>query len=114
MTGWSSIGLALRSIAWTILLPGLAGILLPGLAAVYLPWRYFGLARVKPSLRNPVHLIGLLGITLGRAYEEPALRRRFGAAYERYTERVGRWLPRLRFRPAVKSEPSRSVVTISP
>ncbi len=164
MTGWSSIGLALRSIAWTILLPGLA--------AGYLPWRYFGLARVKPSLRNPVDLIGLLGITLGAvllgtciwefarrgrgtlspldpprevvvhglyryvrnpmylsvslivlgevlltwsrplllywavwfvavnvfvmAYEEPALRRRFGAAYERYTEQVGRWLPRLR------------------
>lgn len=28
------------------------------------------------------------------AYEEPALRRRFGAAYEEYTRRVKRWLPR--------------------
>jgi len=28
-------------------------------------------------------------------YEEPTLRRRFGAAYERYTREVGRWLPRL-------------------
>lgn len=27
-------------------------------------------------------------------YEEPALRRRFGAAYERYTRSVGRWLPK--------------------
>ncbi len=26
-------------------------------------------------------------------YEEPTLRRRFGAAYEDYTRRVGRWLP---------------------
>jgi protein-S-isoprenylcysteine O-methyltransferase Ste14 len=26
-------------------------------------------------------------------YEEPALRRRFGASYERYTQQVGRWLP---------------------
>jgi protein-S-isoprenylcysteine O-methyltransferase Ste14 len=26
-------------------------------------------------------------------YEEPALRRRFGASYERYTRQVGRWLP---------------------
>jgi protein-S-isoprenylcysteine O-methyltransferase Ste14 len=29
-------------------------------------------------------------------YEEPTLRRRFGAAYERYTRSVGRWLPRPR------------------
>lgn len=29
------------------------------------------------------------------AYEEPTLRRRFGAAYERYTKQVGRWVPRL-------------------
>ena len=28
-------------------------------------------------------------------YEEPSLRRRFGAAYERYTAEVGRWVPRL-------------------
>ena len=28
------------------------------------------------------------------AYEEPALRQRFGASYERYTREVGRWLPR--------------------
>jgi protein-S-isoprenylcysteine O-methyltransferase Ste14 len=26
-------------------------------------------------------------------YEEPALRRRFGASYERYTQQVSRWLP---------------------
>ncbi|MGH3116813.1 MAG: methyltransferase family protein [Vicinamibacterales bacterium] len=26
-------------------------------------------------------------------YEEPTLRRRFGASYERYTRQVGRWLP---------------------
>ena len=30
-----------------------------------------------------------------RGYEEPTLRRRFGASYERYTQEVGRWLPRL-------------------
>jgi len=28
-------------------------------------------------------------------YEEPALRRQFGESYERYTKRVGRWIPRL-------------------
>lgn len=32
-------------------------------------------------------------------YEEPTLRRRFGAAYARYTQDVGRWLPRFRSRP---------------
>ena len=26
-------------------------------------------------------------------YEEPKLRRQFGESYERYTQRVGRWLP---------------------
>jgi protein-S-isoprenylcysteine O-methyltransferase Ste14 len=29
-------------------------------------------------------------------YEEPSLRSQFGAAYERYSAAVGRWLPRLR------------------
>lgn len=28
-------------------------------------------------------------------YEEPNLRRRFGESYERYTRRVGRWIPRI-------------------
>lgn len=29
------------------------------------------------------------------AIEEPTLRRRFGASYDRYTRTVGRWVPRL-------------------
>jgi steroid 5-alpha reductase family enzyme len=29
-------------------------------------------------------------------YEEPYLRRRFGASYDAYTARVGRWIPRFR------------------
>ena len=29
-------------------------------------------------------------------YEEPYLRRRFGASYEGYTRQVGRWIPRFR------------------
>jgi protein-S-isoprenylcysteine O-methyltransferase Ste14 len=32
-------------------------------------------------------------------YEEPALRRRFGPSYERYTREVGRWLPKFRSGP---------------
>jgi protein-S-isoprenylcysteine O-methyltransferase Ste14 len=31
-----------------------------------------------------------------RGYEEPTLRRQFGAAYDRYAAAVGRWLPRQR------------------
>jgi protein-S-isoprenylcysteine O-methyltransferase Ste14 len=31
-------------------------------------------------------------------YEEPTLRRRFGASYDEYTQHVGRWLPKLRSR----------------
>ena len=29
-------------------------------------------------------------------YEEPTLRRKFGDSYERYTQTVGRWIPRCR------------------
>jgi protein-S-isoprenylcysteine O-methyltransferase Ste14 len=32
-----------------------------------------------------------------RGYEEPYLRRQFGASYEQYTRGVGRWIPRLRW-----------------
>jgi len=45
--------------------------------------------------------LGLYGVAAWTAfqlfvvlYEEPALRRQFGAEYEAYRERVGRWLPR--------------------
>jgi protein-S-isoprenylcysteine O-methyltransferase Ste14 len=160
----SAIWLAVRSITWAVLLPGvLAG---------YLPWRFFGLAQVDINFGDPLHLLGLLFIALGAAllivciwefarsgrgtlspidpprelvvrglyryvrnpmylsvttivfgefmltrsrgllwywaiwftaanlfvigYEEPNLRRRFGASYERYKQTVGRWIPRFR------------------
>jgi protein-S-isoprenylcysteine O-methyltransferase Ste14 len=160
----SSLGLALRSLLWTLLLPGLL--------AGYVPWHYFGLRSVALDVREPLHWVGLIGIGLGagllalcilefarsgrgtlspidpprtlvvqglyrhvrnpmylsvtliilgevvltrsralfiywviwfvwvnlfvRGYEEPTLRREFGAAYDRYTAAVGRWLPRVR------------------
>jgi protein-S-isoprenylcysteine O-methyltransferase Ste14 len=40
------------------------------------------------------------------AYEEPALRRQFGAAYDEYTRHVGRWIPRLRSRRVPGAWPS--------
>jgi protein-S-isoprenylcysteine O-methyltransferase Ste14 len=71
------------------------------------------------AVRNPMYVAGilvLLGLALVtgapglvayaagfwlatalfvRAYEEPALRRRFGAGYEEYRRRVPAWLPRI-------------------
>ncbi len=161
---WFAVLLALRSLLWTALLPGLF--------AGYIPWRFFGLAQVRLDFRDPAHVLGLLGVALGAAllagciwefarsgrgtlapvdpprelvvrglyryvrnpmylsvsaivlseclvtgsrallgywviwflavnlfvigYEEPALRRRFGASYEQYIQRVGRWVPRFR------------------
>jgi protein-S-isoprenylcysteine O-methyltransferase Ste14 len=160
----STAGLAVRSLVWTILLPGMV--------AGYLPWRYFGLRGARIDASNPVHLVSLAGIALGAAllaacivefarrgrgtlspvdpprhlvvrglyryvrnpmylsvttivfgewlltrspalfiywliwfaganlfvigYEEPTLRRQFGASYDAYTGQVGRWIPRLR------------------
>ena len=52
-----SVGLALRSLLWAALLPGLL--------AGYVPWRYFGLREVDINPANPLHLIGLTSITIG-------------------------------------------------
>jgi protein-S-isoprenylcysteine O-methyltransferase Ste14 len=49
--------LALRSILWTLLLPGLF--------AGYVPWRFFGLGRVQLNLTNPSHILGVLMIAAG-------------------------------------------------
>ena len=163
---FSSVWLAIRSIAWAVLLPGFI--------AGYVPWRFFGLANVKLTLVDPLHLFGLLFIVIGVGllaaciwefarsglgtlapvdppkhlvvrglyryvrnpmylsvttivfgelllllspvllmywaiwfgvvnlfvigYEEPTLRRQFGASYERYTQAVGRWIPTFSFR----------------
>ena len=163
-TVWLDVWLALRSLAWTVLLPGLF--------AGYIPWRYFGLRDVDLRLPDPLHLAGVVCIAAGVlllaaciwefarsgrgtlspidppkelvvrglyryvrnpmylsvtvivlgefllsgttgllvywavwfiavnivviGYEEPTLRRQFGAAYERYQSQVGRWLPSLR------------------
>ncbi len=160
MTRW----LALRSLLWTLLLPGVF--------AGYLPWRFFGLDRAWLDLSGPVPVLGhgLMGagaallaacivefarsgkgtlspldpprhlvvrglyryvrnpmylsvttIVMGEilvtrsqalaiywvvwfaaanlfviGYEEPTLRRPFGAPYDAYCRQVSRWIPRLR------------------
>ena len=55
----TSLSLALRSILWAALLPGLF--------AGYVPWRFFGLAHVAIDLQNPVHILGLVMIGFGAA-----------------------------------------------
>jgi len=54
---WSSAWLAVRSLLWTILLPGFF--------AGYVPWRFFGLGRGRLEWLNPTSLLGLIGIGLG-------------------------------------------------
>lgn len=163
---WSSVWLALRSLLWTILLPGFF--------AGYVPWRFFGLGRAQVDMFRVAHIVSLLCIGLGSVllaacivefarsgrgtlspvdpprqlvvrgvyqyvrnpmylsvtaivlgealltqsralavycaiwflgvnvfvfgYEEPTLRRLFGASYDEYTRKVGRWIPRFRLR----------------
>src|SRR5438552_7227030 len=53
----SSAWLALRSLLWTILLPGVF--------AGYVPWRFFGLGRTQFDLTSPIQLLGLVCIGLG-------------------------------------------------
>jgi protein-S-isoprenylcysteine O-methyltransferase Ste14 len=53
----STVLLALRSLLWVILLPGLF--------AGYLPWRYFGVGSVVLDFRNPFHWAGLFTIAAG-------------------------------------------------
>lgn len=51
------VTLALRSLLWTILLPGVV--------AGYIPWRFYGLSQLHPDLRSPLDLFGLLLIMVG-------------------------------------------------
>jgi protein-S-isoprenylcysteine O-methyltransferase Ste14 len=55
----STLPLTLRSLLWTILLPGFI--------AGYVPWRLFGLSHVRFALGNPLDLLGLLLIIAGVA-----------------------------------------------
>ena len=49
--------LALRSILWTILLPGMV--------AGFIPWQFFGISRVHPDFSDPLQLLGLALILAG-------------------------------------------------
>jgi protein-S-isoprenylcysteine O-methyltransferase Ste14 len=49
--------LAVRSLIWTVLLPGMV--------TGYMPWRFFGLNQTGFDVTNPVDLLGLLLIAAG-------------------------------------------------
>jgi protein-S-isoprenylcysteine O-methyltransferase Ste14 len=53
----SSIWLFIRSLLWSLLLPGFY--------AGYVPWRFLGLDRVELDFRSPTDVVGLLCIGLG-------------------------------------------------
>ena len=49
--------LAVRSLLWALLLPGVV--------AGYLPWRYFGVRSVRLQPGDPLHIVGVLSIGVG-------------------------------------------------
>jgi len=53
----SALWLALRSLFWTALLPGMV--------AGWVPWRYVGLQEASFSWRDPIQVFGLILIALG-------------------------------------------------
>jgi protein-S-isoprenylcysteine O-methyltransferase Ste14 len=53
----NSLWLALRSLFWTLLLPGFF--------AGFLPWTYFGVRNIDFSWRDPRHLVGGLLVLAG-------------------------------------------------
>lgn len=55
----SSVALAVRSLLWTFLLPGIF--------AGYVPWRFFGLDRVRIDWSDPIHIVGVSTVGLGAA-----------------------------------------------
>jgi protein-S-isoprenylcysteine O-methyltransferase Ste14 len=54
-----SAWLGVRSLLWTLLLPGMV--------AGYLPWRFFGLREVRLDPGDPLHLAGVVTMAVGAA-----------------------------------------------
>lgn len=113
--GLATLGLGAALAVWCILTFALLG---KGTPAPFDPPRNLVTAGPYRWVRNPMYVgagLALLGAALFfgstalfayalvfgiachlfvRFYEEPTLRRMFGAAYEDYSRRVNRWLPR--------------------
>jgi protein-S-isoprenylcysteine O-methyltransferase Ste14 len=121
-TGFRWIGAALIVLALPVLLESWVRFVRRGLGtpAPILPPQRLVVTGFYRYVRNPMY-VAVLVVMLGEAlvlaspaicfymaivavclhawvvlYEEPGLRRRFGADYEDYCRRVPRWLPRIR------------------
>lgn len=137
------LGLILIAAGLPALLDSFARFALRGLGtpAPILPTRHLVVSGLYRHVRNPMYVAvvsaivgqGLLlgdsrvlayGLALWavfhlfvRGYEEPTLRRTFGAEYEAFTANVPRWLPRLRpwrGSPAVSPRGSRGTASPAP
>ncbi len=51
-SAWPAAFLAIRSVLWTLLVPGVV--------AGYVPWRFFGLGRARLAPFGPLQLLGML------------------------------------------------------
>ncbi len=115
-------GAALMVLGTPMLLDSFARFALQGLGtpAPVFPTRHLVVTGLYRSVRNPMY-VGVVSVITGQAfllgnvrvlgygalvwmafhvfviaYEEPTLRRTFGAEYERFCANVPRWIPRLR------------------
>jgi protein-S-isoprenylcysteine O-methyltransferase Ste14 len=128
-TRW--LGIALLGAGTPLFLAFLARFVFEGRGtpAPVAPTRHLVVGGAFRHVRNPGY-VGVLALVFGQAllfgsaalgayaallalgfhlfvlgYEEPALRRQFGAEYERYCREVPRWLPRLRPRAGAGRKP---------
>ena len=121
--GWVRwFGVALIAVGVPLLLDSFARFALQGRGtpAPVLPTEHLVVTGLYRYVRNPMY-VGVMTVVLGQglligslpvlgygallgltfhlfvlAYEEPELRRSFGAEYDRYCRNVSRWIPRLR------------------
>jgi protein-S-isoprenylcysteine O-methyltransferase Ste14 len=120
-SGFRVIGALMIAAGIAVVLDSFARFALQGLGtpAPILPTRHLVVSGLYQYVRNPMY-VGVLGIILGQGllfgdarlfaygillwlgvhvfvvgYEEPTLRRSFGAEYEAFRHNVPRWIPRL-------------------
>lgn len=76
------------SLAWLVAAPGVVGGLVP--------WLITRWSRpADPRLFAYLVIVGVAMEAFVRAYEEPTLRRTYGATYDEFCAAVPRWWPRL-------------------
>jgi protein-S-isoprenylcysteine O-methyltransferase Ste14 len=119
---WRVLGIVLIALGLPVLLDSFARFALKGLGtpAPIAPPQHLVISGLYRYVRNPMY-VAVVSLIFGQgllfasprvleygvailvafhlfviAYEEPTLRRKFGAEYDQYCARVRRWIPRLR------------------